>query len=105
MKTRLSYRIDEELCINCGSCRRFCPVDAIPYRSLRHQVEMAACIGCTICYALCPVDAVIVTARDTGEGAALEQATMERVRDSAWAKGPFFQQKRRMASAGKRPEH
>lgn len=99
MKTRLTYHIDEELCINCGSCRRFCPVDAIPYRQLQHQVEMASCIGCTICYALCPVDAVIVTKSDTGPAVPLEQTNTERVRAKAWIKGPFYQHKRRKAGA------
>jgi Fe-S-cluster-containing hydrogenase component 2 len=105
MKTRHTYRIDEAACINCGSCRRFCPVDAIPYRGLRHQVEMARCIGCTICFALCPVDAVIVSTGDTRQAVALEPATMERVRASAWVKGPFYQQKRRLSASDASTEH
>lgn len=96
MKTLLTYHIDEEACINCGSCRRFCPVDTIPYAHLQHQIDMTGCIGCTICYAVCPVDAVKVTAQ-TPEGLSklLDQGTMERVRSQAWSKGPFYQQQRR----------
>ena len=98
MKNTLVYHIDEDACINCGSCRRFCPVDAIPYVNLRHQVDMEACTGCTICYAVCPVDAVEVTAAGPAESrAALDPATMERVRTHVWVKGPFYEQKRRAA--------
>ena len=61
MKASLTYHIDEATCINCGSCRRFCPVDTITYINLHHQVDMSGCIGCTVCYAVCPVDAVILT--------------------------------------------
>jgi ferredoxin len=95
VKDPLTYRIDEVTCINCGSCRRFCPVDTIPYRNLQHQIEMAGCIGCTICYAVCPVDAVIVTER--GCALRLDDADMERVRRHSWVKGPFYQFKRRQA--------
>src|SRR5689334_1899802 len=98
MKAPLNYHIDESVCINCGSCRRFCPVDTITYLNLQHQVDMSGCIGCTICYAVCPVDAVIVT-EESGSGvhAQLDNPTMERVRMRAWAKGPFYQAKRRRA--------
>lgn len=96
MKATLNYQIDESVCINCGSCRRFCPVDTITYLNLQHQVEMNGCIGCTICYAVCPVDAVIVTEENSaGAQVRLDNPTMERVRVRAWAKGPFYQAKRR----------
>jgi MinD superfamily P-loop ATPase len=102
VKTKLYYRIDEDLCTNCGSCRRFCPVDAIPYRNLQHQVDQEGCTGCTICYALCPVDAVVVTEGDTGARVALDPSAMERVRARAWAKEPFYQHKRRLAGLARR---
>lgn len=98
MKAPLTYHIDETICINCGSCRRFCPVDTITYTNLQHQVDMSGCIGCTICYAVCPVDAVIITEHgSTVPLSRLDPTTMERVRERAWAKGPFFQAKRRLA--------
>jgi MinD superfamily P-loop ATPase len=98
MKATHIYHIDEIACINCGSCRRFCPVDAIPYERLRHQVDMAICVGCTICYAVCPVDAVEVTNSDgSGQRVLLDVQDMDRVRLHAWIKGPFYQMKRRQA--------
>jgi ferredoxin len=96
MKTSFIYHIDESICINCGSCRRFCPVDTIHYTSLQHQIEMSGCIGCTICFAVCPVDAITVTEEALlGHPVDLDPADMERVRRRAWVKGPFYQQKRR----------
>jgi ferredoxin len=95
-KTQLNYYIDEEACINCGSCRRFCPVDTIPYFNLQHQVDMEGCIGCTICYAVCPVDAVLVTETNPPHAKViLDPDDMERVRKRNWARGPFFQMKKR----------
>ena len=98
MKASLTYHIDEALCINCGSCRRFCPVDTILYDNLQHQVDMTGCISCTICYAVCPVDAVEVA--ETGnptQHIRLNATDMERVRVRAWKKGPFHQSRRRLA--------
>jgi ferredoxin len=95
-KTQFSYYIDEEACINCGSCRRFCPVDTIPYFNLQHQVDMEGCIGCTICYAVCPVDAVMVTETNPPHAKVIfDPDDMERVRKRNWARGPFFQMKKR----------
>jgi ferredoxin len=96
------YYIDEPTCINCGSCRRFCPVDAIPYVNLQHQIDMDNCIGCTICYAVCPVDAVEVTRlKPPHDAVTLNPNDMERVRRRNWARGPFFQMKRRIANPGR----
>lgn len=98
MKSVLTYHIDETVCINCGSCRRFCPVDTIPYLNLQHQVDMAGCTGCTVCYAVCPVDAVEVTEDGLhGRTVVLDPTDMDRVRERTWAKGPFHQHKRRLA--------
>ncbi len=93
---RFDYHIDEVACINCGSCRRFCPVDAIPYINLQHQIDMEGCIGCTICYAVCPVDAVEVKEKAAPSPKVIfDPDEMERVRKRNWARGPFFQMRRR----------
>jgi MinD superfamily P-loop ATPase len=49
------FEIHEDLCINCGSCRRHCPFEAIPY-DMQHRIDADLCTGCTLCYAVCPVE-------------------------------------------------
>jgi MinD superfamily P-loop ATPase len=88
------YSIDEHICINCGSCRRFCPVDCIPYTSLRHRIDQERCIGCTICYAVCPVDAVVIDVPRHSR-VDLSPAAVQRVKEHTLARGPFFQERRR----------
>ena len=86
----MKFAIDEIRCIDCGACRRYCPVDCIPYRNMQHQVDLDRCIGCTICYAICPADAV-VTVADPAERVRpnLSWAAMERVRVRAYRRGPL----------------
>jgi len=83
----VKFTIDEETCIDCGACRRYCPVDCIPYEGLQHQIVQEPCTGCTICYAVCPVDAVI----PLDDGRATPKLTfevMEFVRTKAFVRGP-----------------
>ena len=52
MATR--FRIDRELCIECGACIPECPLGAIsedPY-----FINPEICDGCGTCPAACPVD-------------------------------------------------
>ncbi len=63
-------RVNEDLCIGCGSCQEICPYNAIEmiYREkklerasiLTHQAHVleAVCKGCGACTAACPVQAI-----------------------------------------------
>jgi Pyruvate/2-oxoacid:ferredoxin oxidoreductase delta subunit len=84
----VKFAIDEAVCIDCGACRRYCPVDCIPYRRMQHQVDLERCIGCTICYAVCPADAVL-TVPDDRPPPNLSFAAMEKVRVRAYRRGPL----------------
>jgi len=53
------HTIDAEKCINCGTCEKKCPVDAIDLES--HQVDTDLCIACLGCVNNCPVQAVDMT--------------------------------------------
>ena len=83
----MKFAIDEDACVECGACRRYCPVDCIPYRNMQHQVDLDRCIGCTICYAVCPADAVL-TVPDGHATPSLAWPVMERVRLLAFKRGP-----------------
>lgn len=83
----MKFAIDRDACIDCGACRRYCPVDCIPYDSLEHRIEQDPCTGCTICFAVCPADAVL-TIEDGRAHPSLGFDVMARVRQKAFTKGP-----------------
>jgi MinD superfamily P-loop ATPase len=83
----VKFAIDPDACVECGACRRYCPVDCISYERLHHRIEVDACTGCTICYAVCPADAVL--ALDDGRATpSLAFGVMERVRLTSFGRGP-----------------
>ncbi|HEY8476077.1 MAG TPA: 4Fe-4S binding protein [Chloroflexota bacterium] len=83
----MKFVIDEVKCVDCGACRRYCPVDCIPYTKIQHQVDLDRCIGCVICFAVCPADAV-VPVPDGRATPDLSWETMERVRVRVLRQGP-----------------
>ena len=84
----MKFAIEREACIDCGACRRYCPVDCIPYSGLEHDIVLDLCTGCTICYAVCPADAVLVV--DDGRAQpSLSFDVMERVREKVFKRGPL----------------
>jgi len=50
------HTIDAEKCIDCGTCVKKCPVDAIDLS--KHSVDTDRCIACLGCVNNCPVQAV-----------------------------------------------
>ncbi|NLL51343.1 MAG: 4Fe-4S binding protein [Peptococcaceae bacterium] len=59
--------IDEETCINCGSCRQHCRFEAIKESDGKYEVDVFACEGCGVCEAICPVGAVVLQPDVAGE--------------------------------------
>ena len=85
----MKFAIDEDRCIDCGACRRYCPVDCIPYERMQHRVDLERCIGCTICYAVCPADAVLTLPEPGRPTPNLSWAAMEKARVRAYRRGPL----------------
>ncbi|MEH0019367.1 MAG: 4Fe-4S dicluster-binding protein [Desulfobacter sp.] len=52
-------RVDQETCINCGSCLKVCFSDAMRPGENATAVEEKNCVGCGGCYSVCPVKGTI----------------------------------------------
>jgi uncharacterized protein len=64
----------EEVCQNCGKCRKWCPADAISEQDEVSFIDLEQCIGCGECLAVCRFNAVKF---DWKKGATLQQSMAE----------------------------
>jgi len=56
----LNFSIDEEKCSGCLRCLRDCPVKAVVGEARKpHRIQNELCIKCGTCYDVCKFDAVI----------------------------------------------
>ncbi len=55
-------KIDPNLCIGCGSCAPYCPVEAIDLEDGKAMVDLGRCVECGTCVRAdpCPFDALSV---------------------------------------------
>ncbi|WP_347707961.1 4Fe-4S binding protein [Clostridium sp. C2-6-12] len=53
------YHIEEESCINCGSCAEECPVSCISEGPGYYVIDKNACTECGDCVYICPTEAII----------------------------------------------
>lgn len=56
--------IDMELCVGCGMCENFCPMDVIrfnPETRTPEIVYLKDCMLCLLCEKQCPTKAITVT--------------------------------------------
>lgn len=53
------YHIEEESCINCGSCAEECPVSCISEGPGHYVIDKNACTECGDCVDICPTEAII----------------------------------------------
>ncbi|TFF94217.1 MAG: 4Fe-4S dicluster domain-containing protein [Promethearchaeota archaeon] len=51
-------KIDEALCIGCGSCIERCQMNAITLKDNISRIDLKRCIGCGNCALECPSDAI-----------------------------------------------
>lgn len=50
--------IDQETCIDCGICEKFCPDMSAKEVDGEYVIDYDYCKGCGICWVECPVDAI-----------------------------------------------
>jgi MinD superfamily P-loop ATPase len=54
----MAYKVDNDKCVNCGSCDSECPVEAIAEKDGHRWIDPAKCQGCGACAGVCPTDAI-----------------------------------------------
>ena len=65
-KHLMTYTIDQDKCVGCARCAKFCPVDAIykttytaPHNRLAsYQIDADKCLKCGACIATCKLNAI-----------------------------------------------
>jgi nitroreductase/NAD-dependent dihydropyrimidine dehydrogenase PreA subunit len=63
----IDFRVNEELCIQCGECAADCPASIISMDDGYPQIEIvdeARCYRCQHCLAVCPTGAISILGKD-----------------------------------------
>lgn len=59
-KALLTYSINKDKCVGCGSCKKKCPAEAIKGKKKEaHKIDKDKCIRCGKCFSVCKHKAVI----------------------------------------------
>jgi NADH-quinone oxidoreductase subunit F/NADP-reducing hydrogenase subunit HndC len=59
-KNLITYTIDNDKCIKCSICQKYCSANAIiGDRKSAYKIEQEICTKCGICYGKCPTQAII----------------------------------------------
>ena len=54
----MAYKIDENVCISCGSCAGECPTEAISAGDNSYVIDADKCISCGTCASGSPTEAI-----------------------------------------------
>jgi NAD-dependent dihydropyrimidine dehydrogenase PreA subunit len=54
----MAYKINNDVCVSCGSCKENCPVDCITEANGVYTINPDECVDCGTCEANCPASAV-----------------------------------------------
>ena len=54
----MAHKINEEVCVGCGSCASTCPMEAIAPAGDKYAVNADACVDCGACESACPTGAI-----------------------------------------------
>ncbi len=56
-------KVDREICVGCGACVNICPRFAIRFIDNKSYIDQASCIECGTCRVCCGVDAIFCDCR------------------------------------------
>ena len=51
-------RVDQALCLSCGTCHPYCQFKALSAGEAATRVDAARCMGCGVCVSKCPQGAL-----------------------------------------------
>ena len=54
----MAYKVNKEICIQCGACVASCPMGAIELQDDGSYINPDMCIECGACASVCPVQAI-----------------------------------------------
>ncbi len=54
----MAYKVNPDVCVNCGACESACPVGAISEQNDKRSIDAGKCIDCGSCAGTCPVSAI-----------------------------------------------
>lgn len=72
----IQFRVDEELCTQCGECAADCPAGIIAMDGSPRMTDETRCYRCQHCLAVCPTGAVSVLGKDPAASTELHGATV-----------------------------
>ncbi len=50
--------MDKDICVECGICLTYCPVNSIHKENEKYIIDLSYCKGCGICANECPKKAI-----------------------------------------------
>ncbi len=53
----MAYKINPDVCIDCGACQSECPNEAISEKDGHMEIDPTKCVECGSCASVCPVGA------------------------------------------------
>src|SRR6056297_904409 len=68
MHSAVLPEIEEEYCIKCKQCVKYCPEDCITINEEKSFINHDICIGCGECVVTCPTEAITIEWESTSEG-------------------------------------
>ena len=54
----MAYKVNQDVCVNCGACEPACPVGAISEANDKRTIHADKCISCGSCAGTCPAEAI-----------------------------------------------